>query len=306
MSASTPDPAAPPPRPAADTGKSGSTDPGRSAAVWGRWPPSPMIRGPVRPLAVDQLFSKPQSRCRRAAADHGAGRCRVPQTAAEHPGSGLPGLPVSAAGAWRWRRPDARCRGADITYVPLTSGFVRLGGGSSGLVEPLRDRLGGCRTRWTGRSAWTCWRRRCVGAGRSAQRRPGDGVHRPGVDGPAGVGKVAVAYGRSGTVPGQRVRGAAVGGRSSTRTCTCTATRRCRVRARARSVLQVLQRGRFAPVAGLPDALGGVRVDGRGGEDDPREGVFCSHRKPSAPVKGLRCERERLGGEDPWTWEYRN
>ena len=31
-----------------------------------------------------------------------------------------------------------------------------------------------------------------------------------------------------------------------------------------------------------------------------RERRSCSHRKPSAPVKGLRCEQERLGREDRW------
>ena len=33
-----------------------------------------------------------------------------------------------------------------------------------------------------------------------------------------------------------------------------------------------------------------------------RERRSCSHRKPSAPVKGLRCEQERLGREDRWAW----
>ena len=51
----------------------------------------------------------------------------------------------------------------DITYVPMTAGFMYLAA-IDRLVQPLRDLPGGYRTRWTVRSAWTCWRRRWAGA----------------------------------------------------------------------------------------------------------------------------------------------
>jgi hypothetical protein len=58
---------------------------------------------------------------------------------------------------------------ADITYVPLPGGFMYLAATITGSAGTWWR--GGCRTRSTGRSARTCWRRRWAGADRRCSTR---------------------------------------------------------------------------------------------------------------------------------------
>ena len=67
-----------------------------------------------------------------------------------------------------------------------------------------------------------------AGSAGGVQHRPGRAVHGPGVDGAAGVGGGSGEHGRQGSVPGQRVRGAAVADGEVRGHLPVAATRRCR------------------------------------------------------------------------------
>ena len=191
-------------------------------------------------------------------------------------------------------RPD-QVWSTDITYVPLARGFMYL----AAIID------------WYSRYV-IAWRlsntldgsfclemlEEALGRGRPEVFNTDQGVQftAAGVDGAAGVGGGGGEHGRAGPLPGQRVRGAAVA-EGEVRGHVPVAVRGgAGVAAGAGAVLPVLQRGAAAPVAGLPDAGGGVS----GGASRRLVGGVkgrhsFSHRPPSAPVKGGRCEKECPG-----------
>ena len=179
----------------------------------------------------------------------------------------------------------------DITYVPMASGFMYLAATIDWysryvIAWRLSNTLDG--------SFCLEMLEEALGRGRpeASEHGPGRAVHGSGVDGAAGVGRGGGEHGRSGPLPGQRVRGAAVAVGEVRGRVPAVLRGGAGTGARAGSVLPVLQRRAPASVAGLPDALGGVPGLTAGDKLAIREGRSCSHRRPSAPVKGPRCEQE--------------
>src|SRR5579884_960532 len=112
------------------------------------------------------------------------------------------------------------------------------------------------------------------------------------MDGPVGVGRRSGEHGRQGTVPGQRIRGASVA-LGQVRGGVCASLRGgAAVGQRTGAVLRLLQRRSSAPIVGVPNARGGLRVRSL-------VGVMRKHsvrpRTTSAGGKAVRGGKECLG-----------
>src|SRR5207248_4005087 len=104
-------------------------------------------------------------------------------------------------------------------------------------------------------------------------------------------------HGRSGPLPGQRVRGATVADGQVRGHLPVVLRGGAATAAGAGEVFPVLQRGASAPGSGVPSPGDGVWAGASRGEvGGVKRRHSFSHRTPSTPVKGVRCEKECLGG----------
>src|SRR5262245_6886032 len=242
-----------------------------------------------------------------AAADaaHGPGG-DLPQAEVEHRPGRTSDLPVFAA---EREHAEARPSMEHGHHLRAPGERVHVPGSDPRLVQPVRDRLAA--VEHAGRLVLPGHAGGGVepGAARGVQHRPGGAVHSAGVDGPAGEGGGGGEHGRSGAVPGQRVRGAAVADGQVRGPLPVGLRRSAAAGAGAGAVLPVLQRGAAAPGPGVPNAgervLAGASRRKVGGV---KERHSFSPRTPSAWVKGMRGEKECPGAgpreNDVWRAEF--
>ena len=152
---------------------------------------------------------------------------------------------------------------ADITYVPMPSGFMYL----AAMIDWYSRYVVAWRLSNTLDGSFClemldeALRAREAGG---VQHRPGGAVHGGGVDRAAGVGRGGGEHGRAGAVPGQRVRRAAVAEREVRGRVHAGVRDGAGAAAWAGEVLRLLQRRAAAPVARLPDP--GGRLPGHEGQ----------------------------------------